>query len=526
MYIALDDGRIAPQDFVVCEFYGVETCFCWDADKLVAFPYKAYDGTARDVRILSTPAPVRQVQCFDGRIFVVCEPHGVYKLSRASAFALLSKNAVGIGADYSEVLIAKGDGVYLDNKQIKSSRLLFPCSVALKEIGEQLRVFTLIHGDTEDWFLKCFTDSDQPQAAQRNLCVIAHGKKLYALTDDTSVRLVHTSDTAITHIAPVKRGNKVAGLLLLHVNLDTVILAHSTDDDEPLIFEKVRLGRGARSVSALCAFFSLQLENTLWIVYCDRSKLYFVQKKLHVDAVQEVRIEERTFVCLQHYQSNVILCLSEMKELIDISIETLENSLSMDNNVALHTNMFQKTDFVMEEIYMKVKELDALYKRLADEQDKLKRINLYACERKLKITPYMEVSKVQSSHFLTLSIPEKLPKNCYVAFALVSNNKNTFCMKKVTETDFTINMLINKNSLCSVSINIDLITLVNEEAPWCLIRNFISCPLQKEIRKRGQKRDKTAFIDAKIALLQNLIAEKNLNMTKLREIKKIVRAEL
>jgi len=70
-----------------------------------------------------------------------------------------------------------------------------------------------------------------------------------------------------------------------------------------------------------------------------------------------------------------------------------------------------------------------------------------------------------------------------------------------------------------------LITLINEQRPWCLIQNFINSPPLK--KKRGSKKDKTAFIDAKIASLRHLIAERTeLSLIKLCEIKKNIRAEL
>lgn len=98
MNIAIDKEEIAPKHFAVCDFYGVETCFYWDADKLVIFPYTK-DSNSTPLRILSTPAPVRKVQFFDSRAFLICAPQGIYKLSRTGEFALLSKNALDMGVN-------------------------------------------------------------------------------------------------------------------------------------------------------------------------------------------------------------------------------------------------------------------------------------------------------------------------------------------------------------------------------------------------------------------------------------------
>jgi len=525
MYIAIDDKEIVPKRFVVCNFYDVETCFCWNADKLVIFPYTRNNSTGtRDVRILSTPAPVKKVQFFDSRAFLICSPQGAYKVSRAGEFALLSKKALDMGSEFFQVLIAQNGDICLANKQIKSSTLLF----SLTNAKEIVCSFPLNPTSTEPQFMSRFAAGWE---TERNLCAIAYYKKLYTLRGDT-VQLVYTSDIAIVDILPVKRQNKVAGLLLLTEHPNVVILVHDGGDQYAkrygLAFERIYLGENMRDCIALCIGFSLCREHILWIVCCNQFRMYYIKKELFVEAVQEARVEERTFTCMQYYKPNVILGLSRRKELVELSLEELDKSLSINNNIVLHTEMFQRTDIIMEKICAKVKELNALYENLSDEQDKLKRINIYATKQKLQINPHIEVSRLCKHRYLGLSIPDKLPKHSYMIFTFASKNQRTFCMKKVTENEaFTIKMPINENRIfCTSSINMDLITLMNEQRPWCLIQNFINSPPQDLKRKRGPKKDKTVFINAKIASLLHLIAEKELNMTKLCEIKRIIRAEL
>lgn len=522
MYIN-DDAEIVPQDFIVCEFYGVETCFCWNVkhSKLVAFPYAADKSSACDIRVFSTPAPVRQVQCFDGRVFVLCAPQGVYKLSRSGVFAVLSKNALGMGAEFYEVLVPYEDHIKLSNKHSKDYKLLFKYP-ATSDTIKQVHSLSLTPANTEEGLLECFIKNQQEM---RNICVIGYGKKLFAWNGD-AVQLIYADVSgAISRIAPVTRTTKVAGVLLL-IDLNTVILMHSRDRD--LVFQKVWLGRDIRCTSALCASFSLESKNILWIVYCDQSELYYIKKELFTDKIQETKVKKKTFTCMQYYKSNVILGLLDSKELVELSIETLQNSLPVNSDIQLRANMFKSTDLIMERICNKAKELDMLYEKLANEQDKLRRINMYAYNQKVEAHPQIEVCRLWNHSYLTLNIPEKLPKNSYVVFILNSKDQSTFCIKKVTDTTFTVKMPINESKVLYAStVNMDLITLMNKEAPWCIIQNFITCPSQKETRKRSKKeRDKLAFIDAKIASLQNLITEKDLNMAKLTEIKKIIRAEL
>ncbi|EFN86432.1 uncharacterized protein LOC109503682 [Harpegnathos saltator] len=521
MYID-DNAEIVPRDFIVCEFYGVETCFCWNVNhsKLVMFPYMADDSSARNVRVFTTPAPVRQVQCFDGRVFVLCAPRGVYKLARGGVFAVLSKNALGMGAEFYEVLVPKENHIKLSNKQSKDSRSLFKYPTA-SNTTEEVHSLPLIPANTEERFLECFTDDQQEK---RNICVIGYGRKLFVWTGN-SVHLIYADIAGIiSRIMPVMRGNKIAGVLLL-VNMDTVILMHSRDCN--LVFQKIWLGRNIRCTSTLCASFCTESEDILWIVYCDLSKLYYMRKELSTDNVEEAKIEQKTFTCMQYYKSNIILGLLDNRELIELSVETLKNSLSINNSVELRADMFQNTNLIMERICDKVKELDKLYEKLTDEQDKLRKINMYAYNKKLEANPQIEICRLWNCTYLTLNIPEKLPKNSYVVFTLNIDYQSTFCMKKVTETTFTVKMPVNeRKALCSSTVNMDMITLVNKEIPWCIIQNFITCPPQKEARKRSKKeQDKIDFIETKIALLRSLI-EKGLDMTKLSEIKKTVRKKL
>ncbi|KYM96090.1 hypothetical protein ALC62_13141 [Cyphomyrmex costatus] len=522
MYM-IDDEEFVPRHFVVCDFYDVETCFCWNADKLIIYPYTNDNSGMRNVQILMTPDPIKKVQFFDGRVYLSCSPLGVYKISRNGEFAVLSKTALSMGGEFYQVLIIWNNGVYLDNKKIKSSTLLFPL---IPNASETVCTFPLFPTNTEPQLISHFAAGWK---AERKLCVVGYHKKLYTLRDDV-VQLVYTSDSVITDILPVKRQDKVAGLLLLTEHANMVILVHGNDKyarKYKLVFEKINLGENMKESTMLCIAFSLQMENILWIICCNQFKTFYIRKELFVEAVQEAKVEERTFTCMQYYKPNIILGLSQRMDLIEMSLEELDNSLSIDNNIVLHTGMFKKTDIIMEKICAKVKELSVLYENLSDEQDKLKRINMFATKQKLQISPDIEVSRVWRYCYLGLSIPDKLPKSSYVVFTFASKNQSTFCMKKATENHaFAIKMPINENQiLCSSSISMDLITLANEQRPWCLVQNFINSQLQN-LNKKRLRNNKIDFINTKITSLLQLIARKELNMTKLCEIKKIVRAEL
>ncbi|KAL0123295.1 hypothetical protein PUN28_005674 [Cardiocondyla obscurior] len=518
MHIDIGDDKFTPRHFIVCSFYDVETCFCWDGNKLVTFPYTK-DSLIRNHRVIITPAPIKKIQFFNNRAFLICTPQGAYKVSRNGELAILSKNALGMGGEFFQVLVTWNNCVYLDDKQVKSSLLLFSL---VPYLNETVCTFSLNPENIELNFMRCFTAGWEVNG---NLCIIAHHKKLYILRDSTT-QLVYTSENPILNILSVKKVDKVTGFLLLVEDINIVILVHNRNNK--LIFEKIYLGENVKDRIVLCAGFSLHTENTLWIVCCDKFKTYFIKKGLFDSAVQQMRVLEKTFICMQHYNSNIILGLSQKKELIELSVKEEEEFLSADNNIVLCTEMFENTDIIMQKICAKVKELKVLYDDLTDKQNQLKKINLYAAKQKLQINTSIEVSRLYKHRYIGLSISDQLPKDSYVVFTFTSKNQNTFCLKKITETPFTIKMPVNENQVVYSSfINMDLITLINEQRPWCLIQNFVDSPPQDLKKKRYSKKDKTAYINTKIASLQHLITEKkDLNITKLSEIKKKIRAEL
>lgn len=221
------------------------------------------------------------------------------------------------------------------------------------------------------------------------------------------------------------------------------------------------------------------------------------------------------------------IIVSGNKELVELPVGTLRNCPPVDNNVELRADMFGNADQIMRRICSKSEELGKLYEKLASEQDKLRRINMYAYNRKVEANPQIEMCKLWDRSYVSLSVPEKLPKNTHVVFTVNSGDHSTFCVKEVMETMFTVNVPVDKGRVShSSTVSIDLITLMNKETPWCIVQDFITCPLQK-VRKRSKREiDKTTFIEAKIALLRNLMAERKLTLDKLSEVKKDVRAEL
>ncbi|CAD1468896.1 unnamed protein product, partial [Heterotrigona itama] len=494
-----------PKNFIVHTFYGERTCFCWNQNELIIFPY----GNNESVEVLTAPASIKTVQCFSGRIFLICIPQGIYKLSRDREFAVLSKSAIGMGTVFYEVLIPRNGYLYLDNKQKMSNKLLFKLSS--KEINSsQLCVHLLNMESTTEYFMKALTNN---YSTIENLCIIADGQKLLTLINE-NVQIIHSSIYSIRDIIPVWKNSKIVALLLA-TTTNVIVMIHSKDNT--LIFETIYL---KTEIQTICAGFSESSDDMLWIVYLYESEFYYVKKQLLVDNIHQIRVQDKNFVCLQSYDSKMILGLTQDKQLVEISINTIEKNLSIENDtfINLHSNMLEAATVIKEKIYTGTQELQVLNETLTTEIDKLKRINLYAHKDKVHFCPKITINYVANRLFLSANFHDVFPKSSWVVLNVKLEYQNLFCMKKVVNQETIIDIYIPENLAINFSrIAIDLITFKDKGHPWCIIRDYV---ISDYIEKQKKKRSNHDFINSKITKLETLIRERNINMKKLSEIKK------
>ncbi|KAG7200490.1 hypothetical protein KM043_001056 [Ampulex compressa] len=517
MHIVTKDLRFVPTNFVIDEFYGVITCFCWDGNKLAMFPYNEEEACTDGIPLLIAPGRIRNIICFSGRIFLLCIPHGIYKLSRDQNFAVLSKHAVGIGTVFYEILTPRNNCLYLDNKQNKTSKSLFQLS-GNSEAFQKLCVFTLNVEGADPCLMTALKDNEGPV---RNVTLIGNEKKLLVLTNET-VRIIYNDDCPIKHISPVRKNNKTIGVLLL-INADRVVIMHVKENK--LVYEKVHLRTNIR---ALCAYASSLVDDALLIVYSDERMLYHVKIRFFTNKIQQVYSEERNVCCLMNYGFNQVLGLAS-NDLFTLPTTALERSLASENSgfINLRSEMLRGTESIVNEIYEKSKMLKILNERLLQEQDKLKRINLYAHEQLIRASPKMSIQRISGQQFLSIDFAQELPKNSTVVVSLDLGWWRRFYSKRVTSSDTVIEMRVSEGHVFNgVQIAMDMVMLTCEGAPWCLIRNAINDTPRDKGRKRRTKKDMTNFINAKIASLKNLISEGAISMEKLAEIKRSVRKAL
>ncbi|KAF7413376.1 hypothetical protein HZH68_001865 [Vespula germanica] len=270
-------------------------------------------------------------------------------------------------------------------------------------------------------------------------------------------------------------------------------------DEVNMVDNLCLIGNGV-DVKTLCTGMNQQHNDKIWIVYSDESKLYYMTMTLSTEIYKKVKTEEKSFVCIQYYKEDKFVGLTKTKELHELSINVIENyvneEISKDDFIDLHRDMLKDTDLIVEQIYEKAKELELIAKQL----------------------------------FLNIDFQENLPKNVYIVCSLISNYETTFSIKEIANNETSIDLPIAiKKLLNSLQIRMDLVTIINEEQPWFLIKDFVTDPIierKKNLKEKQGKRDKTNFINAKINLIRNLMLTENLTMKKLSEIKKKIRKEI
>ncbi|XP_017886497.1 uncharacterized protein LOC108628819 [Ceratina calcarata] len=500
--------EFSPKKFVVHTFYGEKTCFCWEENNLVIFRYTNRDDISAEV--LTTPARIKTIQCFGDRAFVICVPRGTYKISKDRKFAVLSSSAIGMGTVFYETLKPRDNYLYLDNKQTMAHKLLFELS-SNECSADQLCVYLLTADTIARQFMTALTSND---SNVENLCIIAEAQNVFVLFKET-VQIIYHTIHPIKDIIPVQKDSRIAGLLFL-TRLDEIILIRSKHDK--LVFEKIYLGT---QIETICAGFSQLLTDSLWIVYVCESKMYYARKQLLVEDVQQIRVQDRKYVCFQSYDSKEILCLTQDKELVEISISTIERKLSEinDTSINLHPSMLDVT-FMMDILYKESQKLHSLNEILTIEEDKLKRINLYAHKYTVRSCPKMTINRMANQLYWSINFEDALPKGNIVVFNVKLGYQNFFSMKRI-EQQTAIDIHIPEHlTTHRLQVSTDLVILKEENCPWLVIKN---CIINSE---QSKKKKKSNFINSKIAMLENLIQEGNITMDKLSDIKRSVRKEL
>ncbi|XP_012283036.1 uncharacterized protein LOC105701158 [Orussus abietinus] len=517
MYVVTEDENFIPRNFTIFKFYGEDTCFVWNNDKLIIFKY-SNNECASNTHVLNVPAVIKNIQCFSERIFINCMPCGIYKLSRNYSFVVLSNAGIGIGSAIHEVLTPKNDHLYLGNKLDRSSKFLFKFTFSKEDPGN-LCICSLNADEADERLRGALLDKD---CIEENLCLLASDNRLFKMSKET-VWLIYCCDYNITDIVPMQQAEKTLGIILL-TDTSTVIVMYVKGNE--LAFEKIHFDT---KIQSLCAGFGTLSEDVIWIVYSNDINTYYMKKILNNDLVQKLGKESTSFICLRSYKSKVALGLTAHKEMFEYPVQhliALEDP-KKDDFIELKYEMLEYSDLIVDKICQAAKELKSLNAILQAEQDKLKRINIFAYKHQKRYIPKMQVHRIANQTFLTVKFIDVLPENSQVVVAIKYDFYTRFTIQKVEESEVSVEMPVSDSDLSnSIKIKIDLITFVSDCSPWCLIKDFIKDPLPDNKDKQHLPGNKKRFVSRKLAVLRNLMRDKSLDMKKLSEIKRSIRKEI
>ncbi|XP_015609992.1 uncharacterized protein LOC107274923 isoform X1 [Cephus cinctus] len=510
MYVE-EEEDFAPKNFLIFNHYGKDTLFFWDNEKLVVCPY----GEADTKHTLKTPDSIKTLKCFGQRVFVICQPTGIYKLSKDMKLLVLSENGIELADEFYNVFYPRSGIMYLFDKKEKRERDLLPLSTSVP--SSTVHSFALNSYDTKhDLREAIFGDSEFEPTD--NLCVFVYDKRIFKLCKN-SINLIYCSQQTVTDIVPWKSMEKTCGLIFL-AQTEYVIFMYTKNQE--IVFEKANLGT---NIHSLCAF---PHDGSLNIIYCDEMETYITKKIFGSEQLEHDIFVNQYFLCFQVFKEK-LLALTPAKVLLERSL-ILDFTEDMDQEqeefVELNCNMLSNTEEIVDKICEDSKILQKLDLELQAEEDKNQRLNLYAHQKKFQYQPKMNVKHIAGKVFLSADFANIFPKNSWVYLNLINDGKKVTCGKLIKEFETVLEMLIPEEFISdSLDITVDLVTHTNEGQPWCLIKNCLKDSPPKK-KKEGLKLNKISFIESKLATLRKLQSEDCLDIEKLSEIKKSVRKEI
>lgn len=514
MFINTDCENFVPKDFAILNFYGINTCFAWNENEFVSFPYLFKDSTEK-LKVLRAPAKIKDIRGFKERVFILCSPSGIYKLTDSFKFASLSQAGIEVGSDFCEVFKSSNGILILEDKKQKSSKNLF----SLSPTGD-VQVLSLNY-DSSDETLRRALSPDNPNSAN-NLCIIIHDRKLFKMSDQM-VQLIYSCDYLLKKIEPIQKCGKVTGAIL-QTDTTTAILMYVLDNK--LKYDTIFLEANAQTLRAV---YDVNVDNALLLIYSDNKRTYYMKKMLFVDSVPEVRTEEKRYESIKIYHSKSVLFLNDSKELFQMNVEQLVGRQEQNTSdyVELQLGMLEDLGEINSRICDKMDKLSILTERMTEKEDELRRINVFVNKKQFRYCPKDSVIRLLNQVFLISNFETVLPENTIVVRMLKSVGKTIFSMKSVKNYETIVEMPISIPNLSSkLYITADLITYKRDGKVWCLIKDYIQDPLPSKSNKVRLTTDQKEFVKYKLAVLKHLKKEQNVSMEVLSGIKRDLRSQI
>lgn len=312
MFIKTIKPGFKANNFFISNFYGEEKCFVWRDDQLIVFSYNENNDSdcTLPLTIITVPGALKTIQNFDDRVFMICKPCGIYKLTEKLQFANLSKSGIGLGCLFSNVFSFSDKCVHLEDKQNKTVTKLFQVP-SDSVTSDEFSSVKLNVNETDEAFRIAFLEDNE----EGDVCLIAYNKFLYKLTKNVII-LIYNCDYTIKDIIPMQKNGVTAGIALLTIS--TAVIFIYLEENE-LKYDKIYLNYDGSSITA----FSAKIENNsdhILFIYSTKSKTYQCRKKFSFKSVQTIFEDDRVYIALRFYKSNFALGLTSFNKLCKIHL--------------------------------------------------------------------------------------------------------------------------------------------------------------------------------------------------------------
>ncbi|XP_015116347.1 uncharacterized protein LOC107040671 [Diachasma alloeum] len=515
----------------ILNFYGTEAGFIWNEDKLLIFPYHPDSTSDEEVQIidsgplkshkLTAPKPIKTICSYSGRVFIVCEPTGIYKLSDKYKFVVLSTTGIGLGCEVHQVLTPTRGWLYLADKITKKSKHLFQLS---ENVNYRDYDGVIVYDLRQILF--CASGDDDNKS-----CLITSGKKLYKLIDER-VTIIHVESNFITDILAVKRDQRDFGVGLITEGNYLVLLLPDEDTRKLMPLRKLCYDG---DIVALTIYFPRASTDQLWCFHTNGHNIYHRRVCIDcsgLDRNENVEVvftsNERIINCLRP-RGDGILMLSD-GQLTEFEIMKMGRDGEKREFNTLKEDMIRNTNIIVDKICERAKELELVNKGIAVAQGRLERISAYAHKQKTQYSPAVRILRVGGRQYLEVKL-EGLPLDSQVFVNVVIESQRLFASKVVCDRVTTLEVPLEIGNLGEVEkfdVRIDLVAAQCETQLWCILNNY-GVDSSKVLGGEGSCRaatDRENLLTAKLSTLRSLMEKKSVDDVKLRYIKKSIRKEM
>ncbi|XP_011303764.1 uncharacterized protein [Fopius arisanus] len=508
----------------VLDFYGTETGFIWHEDQLLIFCYQSAfrcnDNTETIEtghfvsKILVTPKPIRTICSYSGRVFIVCEPTGIFKLSDKLTFAVLSKTGIGLGCEVHQVLKPTTDSLYLADKFTKNCK---PLLQLFRDVNYRNRDGVVVYDLRQILY-------DNPDSCHK-FCLISTGRKLYKLTGEQA-EIVHVDTNFITDIVAIRRDKRSFGVGLITNNYLVLLLP---DKNEELVVSQKLQYDG--EIVALALHISNFSQDHISSFYTNGNNIY--HRKLKIDSsglsgnekVDVVLAFKEKIINSVKIRGEGLLVLSNGCELTEFHIIGMEENERREF-CTLKEEMIRNTNIIVDRICERARELEQVNKAIAAGQNKLERINAYAHKQKIQISPAVRIMRAGGRDFLQVRL-EGLPQDSQVFVNVRVDRLRLFASKFVCDRVTTLEVPLDIRHLRDIEIfdlRIDLVATQCKRQLWCIMNNVLDTSRTEESSCQSSI-DRENLFTAKLETLRSLMKKKCLDDVKLRYIKKSIRKD-